>query len=146
MKDLAGKVAVITGGGSGIGKELAIQLTKKGMKVVIASTNDEKLQAGVEHIKKAGGKDVIAVKTDVSKRDQVVNLHDQAVKAFGPVDLLVCNAGVTTSGPCRYLHIGMKTVTNVSQMINTESRTGLGFMMLFCTALRSVSRSSTPKW
>jgi NAD(P)-dependent dehydrogenase (short-subunit alcohol dehydrogenase family) len=101
MKDLAGKVAVITGGGSGIGKELAIQLAQKGMKVVIASTNEEKLQAAVEDIKKAGGSDVLAVKTDVSKRDQVVNLHDQAVKAFGPVDLLVANAGVTTSGPCK---------------------------------------------
>lgn len=101
MKDLAGKVAVITGGGSGIGKELATQLAQKGMKVVIASTSDEKLQSAVEDIKKAGGKDVLAVKTDVSKRDQVVNLHEQATKAFGPVDVLVCNAGVTTSGPCQ---------------------------------------------
>jgi 3-oxoacyl-[acyl-carrier protein] reductase len=101
MKDLAGKVAVITGGGSGIGKELAVQLAQKGTKVVIASTNDEKLQSAVEEIKNAGGKDVLAVKTDVSKRDQVVNLHDQAVKAFGAVDILVCNAGVTTSGPCK---------------------------------------------
>ena len=100
MKDLSGKVAVITGGGSGIGKELAIQLAQKGMKVVIASTNDEKLRAAAEDIRKAGGKDVLGVKTDVSKREQVVNLHDEAVKAFGQVDLLVCNAGVTTSGPC----------------------------------------------
>lgn len=109
MKDLAGKVAVITGGGSGIGKELAIQLAQKGMKVVIASTNDEKLQAAVNDIKQLGGKDVLAVKTDVSKRDQIVNLHDQAVKAFGPVDLLVCNAGVTTSGPCRCRNWLMRT-------------------------------------
>jgi NAD(P)-dependent dehydrogenase (short-subunit alcohol dehydrogenase family) len=101
MKDLAGKVAVITGGGSGIGKELATQLAQKGMKVVIASTNDEKLQSAVEDIKKAGGKDVLGIRTDVSKRPQVINLHDEAVKAFGAVDLLVCNAGVTTSGPCK---------------------------------------------
>jgi NAD(P)-dependent dehydrogenase (short-subunit alcohol dehydrogenase family) len=99
MKDLAGKVAVITGGGSGIGKELAIQLAQKGMKVVIASTNDEKLKLAVEEIKKAGGKDVLAVNTNVGKRESVVALHDQVTKTFGPADLLVCNAGVTTSGP-----------------------------------------------
>ncbi|KIV98509.1 uncharacterized protein PV09_09686 [Verruconis gallopava] len=99
MKNLAGKVAVITGGGSGIGKALAIQLAQKGMKVVIASTNNEKLQAAAEEIKRAGAKDVLTVNTDVSKRDSVVNLYETVKKAFGSADLLVCNAGVTTSGP-----------------------------------------------
>jgi 3-oxoacyl-[acyl-carrier protein] reductase len=99
MKDLAGRVVVITGGGSGIGKELAIQLARKGMKIVIASTNNEKLKSAVGDIKQTGAKDVFAVNTDVSKRDSVVNLHHEVTKVFGSADLLVCNAGVTTSGP-----------------------------------------------
>lgn len=99
MKELNGKVAVITGGGSGIGKALAIALAEKGMKIAIASTHEEKLKLAAEEIKQAGGKDVLTVVCDVSKRDSVVSLHDTVTKKLGPTDLLVCNAGVTTSGP-----------------------------------------------
>lgn len=69
------------------------------MIVVIASTNADKLKLTAEEIKKAGAKEVLPIVCDVSKRDSVVNLHQEVTKKFGAADLLVCNAGVTTSGP-----------------------------------------------
>lgn len=101
MKDLVGKVAVITGGGTGIGAQLAIKLVQQGMKVVVASTNKEKLESGADAIRNAGGDsaEVLAVICDVTKRQSVQDLFDETIKAYGKVDLLVANAGVTTSGP-----------------------------------------------
>jgi NADP-dependent 3-hydroxy acid dehydrogenase YdfG len=98
MKDFAGKVAVITGGGTGIGAQLAIKLSQLGMKVVVASTNKEKLEAGAEAIRKVAEGELLAVVCDVSDRTSVQNLHDTTIRHFGRVDLVVCNAGVTTSG------------------------------------------------
>jgi NAD(P)-dependent dehydrogenase (short-subunit alcohol dehydrogenase family) len=55
MKDLNGKTAVITGGATGIGLALALELTKEGVKVVLASTNKERLEEAAQTIKDAGG-------------------------------------------------------------------------------------------
>lgn len=101
MKDFVGKVAVITGGGTGIGAQLAIKLVQQGMKVVVASTNKEKLEAGAQTIREAGGDaaEVLPVVCDVSSRASVQNLFDVTIKTYGQVDLLVANSGVTTSGP-----------------------------------------------
>lgn len=84
---------------SGIGKELALKLAKEQMRVVIASTNKEKLDAAVIEVKEIGATDVLAIVCDVSARDSVASLHKEVTEKFGAVDLLVCNAGVTTSGP-----------------------------------------------
>ncbi|KAF2419710.1 NAD(P)-binding protein [Tothia fuscella] len=99
MKDLQGKVALITGGATGIGKALALELAKEPMKIVLASTSNERLEAAAEEIRKAGAIDVLTVICDVSSRDSVVNMHKEVTKIYGGVDLLVCNAGVTTGGP-----------------------------------------------
>lgn len=97
MKDLKGKVALITGGGTGIGLALALQLAAEGMKLVLTSTNKERLEAGADEVRKAGA-EVLTVICDVSDRASVENLHAESIKKFGAVDVLVCNAGVTTSG------------------------------------------------
>jgi len=99
MKDLKGKVALITGGATGIGLALALELAKEPMKIVIASTNKENLGASAKTIKEAGAIDVLPVVCDVSDRSSVENLYKETTSKFGFVDLLVCNAGVTTSGP-----------------------------------------------
>lgn len=99
MKDLKGKVAVITGGATGIGLAFALELAKEGdMKIVIASTNEERLQAGAEEIRKAGAQ-ALPVVCDVSDRASVQALYDKTLEAFGAVHILACNAGVTTGGP-----------------------------------------------
>jgi len=98
MKDLKGKVALITGGATGIGLALALQLAAEGMKIVLASTNSERLEAAATQVRSAGTREVLPLVCDVSDRASVEKLHTETTKALGAVDLLVCNAGVTTSG------------------------------------------------
>ncbi|KAF2099275.1 NAD(P)-binding protein [Rhizodiscina lignyota] len=98
MKDLKGKTAVITGGATGIGKAVAFEFAKDSMNIVIASTNQERLAETAKEIEAAGAPKVLPIVCDVSDRSSVKSLHDQVAKTFGPVDVLVLNAGVTTSG------------------------------------------------
>jgi len=93
MKDLQGKVAVITGAGSGIGAGIARSCAKEGMKVVVSDINLESAQAIADELK-AGGAEAIAVQTDVSKYESVEALAKASVEAFGTVHLLCNNAGV----------------------------------------------------
>jgi len=86
MFSLKDKVAVITGGGSGIGKATALRFSQAGAKVVVADIGD------ASHVaKEAGG---IYVRTDVSREDQVKRLMEIAVKEFGKLDIVVNNAGI----------------------------------------------------
>jgi len=91
MAKLKNKVAVITGGGSGVGKSTAALFLDEGAKVVIAGRDAAKLGA-VEHELKAG-ENLRTLPTDVSDADQCKHLIDFATKAFGRVDILVNNAG-----------------------------------------------------
>jgi short-subunit dehydrogenase len=91
--------ALITGGATGIGKALAIELAQEGMKIIIASTSKERLDAAAEDIRKAGALEVTTIACDVSDRESVLAMHKEVSSKYGAVDLLVSNAGVTTSGP-----------------------------------------------
>lgn len=88
-----GRVAIVTGAGSGIGKGIAIGLAEDGVKVVLADMNLESAEKVVEEIKAAGGT-AIAVLTDVRKAEDCENMVQTAVNAFGTVDILVNNAGL----------------------------------------------------
>ena len=91
MSKLAGRVAVITGGGSGVGKAVAQLFLKEGAKVVIAGRDAAKLAAVVAEVNV--GDSIRAVATDVTSAEQCQALIDAATKAFGRVDILVNNAG-----------------------------------------------------
>ncbi len=91
MSKLAGRVAVITGGGSGVGKAVAQLFLKEGAKVVIAGRDAAKLAAVVAEAN--AGDSIRAVATDVTSAEQCQALIDAATKAFGRVDILVNNAG-----------------------------------------------------
>jgi NADP-dependent 3-hydroxy acid dehydrogenase YdfG len=91
MGKLAGKVAVVTGGGSGVGKATAKAFLAEGAKVAIAGRNAEKLNAVVAEL--GGGANLIAVPTDVTVAEQCSALIRKATEAFGRVDILVNNAG-----------------------------------------------------
>jgi NAD(P)-dependent dehydrogenase (short-subunit alcohol dehydrogenase family) len=93
MKELRGKVAVITGAASGIGRGLAERCVQEGMKVVLADVDEAALSQTERELKDAGA-DVIAVRTDVSKSGDVDALAQRALGAFGAVHLLFNNAGV----------------------------------------------------
>lgn len=90
--DLSGKVAIVTGGGDGIGKGSCEILSQAGASVVVSDLDIEKAQAVADEIKAAGGK-AIAVPCNVLKDEDLVNVVDTAVKEFGTVNILVNNAG-----------------------------------------------------
>ena len=93
-----GATAVITGGATGIGFALAEALAAEGAKVVIASTNDERIRKAVGAIESKGGV-AAGISCDVSRRDDVARLLTNTLDRFGSVDLLCANAGVVTGGP-----------------------------------------------
>lgn len=90
--DLSGKVAVVTGGGDGIGKECCIILAQAGASVVVSNRTLSKAEAVAEEIVSNGGK-AVAVACDVSKNEDLENLIDFTVKTYGTVNILVNNAG-----------------------------------------------------
>lgn len=97
MKQFEGKVAVITGGASGFGKEFARIGAQLGMKLVLADVQEDALDTTVAEFK-AQGAQVIGLRTDVSKAEQVQALADAAMTAFGEVNLVFNNAGVGAGG------------------------------------------------
>lgn len=98
MNEFPGKVAVITGAASGIGRAIAMQAARKGMRVVLADIEAAPLEHTASELR-AMGVDVLAIPTDVSRAEEVAALAERAVAAYGAVHLLFNNAGVATGGP-----------------------------------------------
>jgi len=98
MRDLRGKVAVITGGASGIGLAMAERFGQEGVKLVIADIQDDALERAVAKLK-AKGFETIGVRTDVTKYADVEALAQATLNAFGKVHIVVNNAGVSITGP-----------------------------------------------
>jgi len=91
---LNGKVAIITGAGRGLGREIALQFAEYGSKVVINYRNSiAQVEELLEEIKSSGG-DAIAIQADVSREEEAKKLITEAVKHFGRLDVLVNNAGI----------------------------------------------------
>jgi NAD(P)-dependent dehydrogenase (short-subunit alcohol dehydrogenase family) len=97
MQEFAGKVAVITGAASGIGRAIAERSVSERMKVVLADIDEVNLAKAEAELKTAGGI-ALAVRTDVSKRSDVELLARRTLDAFGQVHLLFNNAGVGAGG------------------------------------------------
>jgi NAD(P)-dependent dehydrogenase (short-subunit alcohol dehydrogenase family) len=100
MKEYSGKVAVVTGGASGIGWGLAERCAQEGMKVVIADIEEPALKESEKTLKSRGA-EVLAVRTDVSCFAEVEALAQKTIDAFGGVHLLFNNAGVQASASTR---------------------------------------------
>jgi NAD(P)-dependent dehydrogenase (short-subunit alcohol dehydrogenase family) len=98
MNDFTGKVAVVTGAASGIGRALADRCAREGMRVVLADIEQAALDAAVAELQ-ASGSTAIGVLTDVSKPDSVEALAQRTLDAFGAVHLLFNNAGVLGGRP-----------------------------------------------
>lgn len=97
MNRLEGKVAIITGGNSGIGAAAAKLFAAEGASVVISARRKAQLDEIAQEITAAGGK-VLVVPTDISKEEDAKNLIQAAVDHFGKLDVLVNNAGVLEKG------------------------------------------------
>jgi len=92
--NLRDKVAVVTGGGRGIGEAIAMALAGEGAHVVVTDIDLDIAQAVSEKIRSLG-QETLAVKTDVSKQSDVVSLMESVLKEFGRIDILVNNAGIS---------------------------------------------------
>jgi len=86
--ELEGRVALVTGGGRGIGRGIALELAGAGARVAVAARTAEQVEATAAE---AGG---IAIEADVSDRDSVERMAERTERELGPLDLLVCNAGI----------------------------------------------------
>ena len=93
MFDLTGKAAFVTGASRGIGRSVAVSLAQAGADVALIGRDTAALEETLAAVK-ATGRRALALKTDVTSADSVSAAVDQAVKAYGKIDTLVCNAGV----------------------------------------------------
>ena len=92
------KVAIVTGGASGMGKAIATRLASEGASIVIADVNENAMNATVSELVAAGHK-AAGYKMDVSRREQVREVMNEIVEKFGRIDILVNCAGVTRHRP-----------------------------------------------
>lgn len=95
MGRLDGKVAIVTGSTSGMGRDTAYVFAEEGAKVVVVGRRENRAKEVVETIKEKGG-EAIYVVADMSKPEDIQNVVDQTVKAFGTIDVLFNNAGVVS--------------------------------------------------
>ena len=126
MITLTGKVAVVTGAAQGIGRAITERLARNGANVMMADLQIEKTEAAAEEIAASTGQRIIAAQVDVSDRDSVKAMVDQAVAEFEHVDILVNNAGITRDDLIMrmkeadwdmVLNVNLKGVFNCSQAI-----------------------------
>lgn len=96
--DLTGQVSIVIGARRGMGRTHALVLAKAGAKVVVSDVSQEDCREVVEEIKKVGG-EAIAIKCDVSKKEEVDEMVKKTVEKWGKVDILVNNAGIAQFKP-----------------------------------------------
>ena len=98
MGKLEGKVAIVTGATSGMGRESAKLFAAEGAKVVITGRNEERAKAVVDDIKAAGGEAIYAI-VDMANLDEVPKIYEETMEAYGTIDVLFNNAGVLSMSP-----------------------------------------------
>lgn len=130
MLKLADKVAIITGGGSGIGRETAMLFAKEGAKVLVADWSAETGQETARMIEENGG-DARFIKTDVSQKSDVDNMVQATLEEFGKIDILINNAGIAKYGKVdatdeetwdQVLAVNLKSVYLCSSSVIPEMR------------------------
>jgi NAD(P)-dependent dehydrogenase (short-subunit alcohol dehydrogenase family) len=97
-KKLAGKVVIITGGGTGMGKAMALMLAKEGADIVVAARRVEPLEQTASEIR-ALGRRALAVPTDIMVSYQVNQMVERTLEKMGRLDILINNSGIVKGGP-----------------------------------------------
>jgi 3-oxoacyl-[acyl-carrier protein] reductase len=121
MGRLDGKIAIITGGGSGIGRGIALRFAAEGAKIAIGEINAEAGATVARAIDAQGGQ-ALAVHTDVAQSAQVDELFRQTVARYGSVDVLVNNAGIAEMNP----KLQERMQQQVTKMMSGGQRESLG--------------------
>ena len=120
MKRLEGKVALITGGGTGIGRAIGLEFAREGAQVAVNySRSEREAHETVADLQKLGVK-AIAVQADVSKDAEARQMVAQTVQAFGRLDILVNNAGMTTPVPHEKLEDLTEEMWDRTLAVNTK--------------------------
>jgi peroxisomal trans-2-enoyl-CoA reductase len=111
---LKGRVAIVTGGGTGIGRAIALQLAELGADVVVASRDPQHLEPTAEEIR-ALGRRALAIPTDIRVPAQIETLAEQTVAQLGKIDIHVNNAGGQYPGPAEELSVeGWRSVIDLN--------------------------------
>jgi 3-oxoacyl-[acyl-carrier protein] reductase len=147
-QDTTGRVAIVTGGSRGIGRETAARLGRDGYSVVVTyGSNKAEGDQAVEEVVAAGGT-AIAVQVDVADEDSVAALFDQAEQAFGGVDVVVHAAGIMRLAPLvdldlaeldAHLHTNVRGTFAVDQQAARRLRSG-GAIINFSSSLTRLQR------
>ncbi len=127
MVALKGQVAIVTGGGRGFGRAIAQRFAAEGAKVVVTARTLKQLEETVHIIRSSGG-EALGVAGDVASREDVANAVRAAEDRFGPVSLLVSNAGI--SGPFRPIWNVDPDLWWEAQMVHVR-----GLLLYCCTVL-----------
>lgn len=113
-RTIRGEVAIVTGASSGIGAATALELARRGARVVLAARRADEL-AGVAHAIKEAGGDAYVIQTDVTDARQVARLVQQATDTYGQVDVLVNNAGIGARSTLERL-----SAEEIAQVVNVN--------------------------
>ncbi len=132
---IRGKVAIVTGAGRGIGRNIAIVLAKNGASVVLAGRNERDLESTATQMRKAGGR-AICIPTDITREADVVSLVKRTVKCFLHLDIVVNNAGMGSFGP-----LAETTAAQWDEIMAVNAR---GPFLLCREALRHLRKSRRP--
>lgn len=172
---LKNKVILVTGGGSGLGKAMSKYFLELGAKVIITSRNLEKLQKAEAELEEQTGGDVLSLSCDVRNYDEVENVIQKGIEAFGKIDILVNNAAGNFISPTERLSanafdtiidivlkgsknctlalgkhwIDSKTSGNILNIVTTYAWTGSAYVVPSATAKAGVlamTRSLAVEW
>lgn len=96
--DLSGKIAIVTGGGRGLGEQIALGLAEAGADVVVCSRKKAACDETAEKIREMG-RNTLSIACDVTRPDEVERVVEDTVQAFGKIDILINNAGISWGAP-----------------------------------------------
>jgi NAD(P)-dependent dehydrogenase (short-subunit alcohol dehydrogenase family) len=150
--DLTGKVALVTGGSRGLGREMVRAFARAGANVVIASRKLDACEALAEEVRSTNGREALAVACHVGEWDQLEPLADAAYERFGKVDVLVNNAGlspiydkvadVTEALYDKVLDVNLKGPFRLTALVGTRMAAGDGGSIIFVSSTASQNPGS----